>query len=80
VLPVPVTLLRLPLGCLTWTILRLAIIAAVLVGGYLLAVRPLIDKADTVVGPATRRIDRLDRCIAHAHGNAHRLYRCSAKF
>jgi hypothetical protein len=75
-----VTLLRLPLGCLTWTILRLAILAAALVAGYLLVVRPLLEDAGKAVRPATQRIDRIDRCLANAHGNPHRVYRCTAKF
>jgi hypothetical protein len=78
--PAPVTLLRLPLGCLTWTILRLTILAAVLVTGYLLVAKPLFDKADKAVRPATHRLDRLGRCIEHADGNAHKVFRCSAKF
>jgi hypothetical protein len=74
--PVPVTLLRLPLGCLTWSILRLTILAAVLVTAYLLVVRPLIDRGEK----ATNRVDRVGRCLEHAHGNAHKLLRCGAKF
>jgi hypothetical protein len=80
VLPVPVTLLRLPLGCLTWSILRLTILAAVLVGGYFLVAKPLIDRADKAGHGATHRVDRVKRCLEHSDGNAHRLLRCSAKF
>jgi len=71
-----VTLLRLPLGCLTWTILRLTVAAAVLVAAYLLVVKPLLDKGDD----AHHRLDRVSRCVEHANGNAHRILRCSAKF
>jgi hypothetical protein len=78
--PAPVTLLRLPLGCLTWSILRLTILAAVLVTAYLLAVKPLIDDADKAVRPATHRLDRISRCVERADGNAHKIFRCSAKF
>ena len=80
VLPVPVTLLRLPLGCLTWSILRLTILAAVLVLAYLLVARPLLDKADEAGRGATHRLDRVSRCLEQADGNAHRLLRCSSKF
>jgi hypothetical protein len=71
-----VTLLRLPLGCLTWSILRLTILAAVLVTAYLLVVKPLIDKGEK----ATNRVDRVGRCVEHAQGNPHKILRCSAKF
>lgn len=74
------TLLRLPLGCLTWTILRLAIVAAALIGGYLLVVKPLFEEADKAARPATHRLERVERCAEHAHGDAHRLLHCSARF
>ena len=70
------TLLRLPLGCLTWSILRLTILAAVLVAAYLLVAKPLIDKGEK----ATNRVDRVGRCVERAQGNAHKIFRCSAKF
>ncbi len=78
--PAPVTLLRLPLGCLTWSILRLTILAAVLVTAYLVVAKPLIDQADKAVRPAADRVDKLSRCIENANGNAHRVFRCTAKF
>ncbi len=73
------SLLRLPLGCLTWSILRLAILAAGLLAAYLLVARPLLDDADRAIRPATHRIERVDRCLAHAHGDTHRLYRCTVR-
>jgi hypothetical protein len=78
--PASVTLLRLPLGCLTWTILRLTIAAAVLIAAYLVAVRPLLEGADRAAAPVTHRIERINRCIERAHGDTHRIIRCSAKF
>jgi hypothetical protein len=60
--------------------LRLAIVVAVLIGGYLLVAKPLFEEADKAVRPATHRLDRVKRCAEHAHGDAHRLLRCSAKF
>jgi hypothetical protein len=60
--------------------LRLAIVAAVLIGGYLLVAKPLLDDANKAIRPATHRIDRVRRCVEHAHGDAHRVFHCSAKF
>jgi hypothetical protein len=59
--------------------LRLAILAALLIGAYLLVAKPLFDQADRAVSPVTRRVDRLGHCAERAHGDAHRLYRCVAK-
>jgi hypothetical protein len=59
--------------------LRLAILAALLIGAYLLVARPLLDKGEKAVSPVTRRVDRLGRCAERAHGDAHRLYRCAVK-
>ena len=42
-------LLRTPLGCLTATIVRLALIAAIAIAAYLLVVKPLLDKADDAI-------------------------------
>jgi len=60
--------------------LRLSILAAGLLVAYLLVVRPLFDDAGKAVRPATHRLERLGRCLAHAHGDSHRVYRCTARF
>jgi hypothetical protein len=63
-----VALLRTPLGCLTATILRLALIAAIGLAGYLLVAKPLLDKADNAiktsgVGEIGKTIEGLDRQV-----------------
>jgi hypothetical protein len=75
-----VALLRIPLGCLTSTILRLAAIAAVLVLGYLFIVKPVLDKTGKEIGAGARATERLTTCIAHSHGNLLRLHRCAQRF
>jgi hypothetical protein len=75
-----VTLLRIPLGCLSWTILRLTILAVALIAGWLLVAKPLIEEGGDAVRPATHRLNRLSHCVEKADGNAHRIFRCSAKF
>jgi hypothetical protein len=75
-----VALLRIPLGCLTSTILRLAMITAVLVLGYLFIVKPALDKANDEVGSGAQKTERLTTCIAHSHGNILRLHRCAVRF
>jgi hypothetical protein len=85
-----VALLRTPLGCLTATIVRLAMIAAVAIAGYLLIAKPLIDRADTAIktsgvqqiGTAIEGLDRqVQRQIKQALGASggserRRLIRC----
>ncbi len=61
-------LLRTPFGCLTATIVRLALIAAIAVAGYLLVAKPLLDKADNAikasgVGEIGKAIEGLDRQV-----------------
>ena len=61
-------LLRTPLGCLTATIVRLALIAAIALAGYLLVAKPLLDKADKAirtsgVGEIGKTIEGLDRQV-----------------
>jgi hypothetical protein len=63
-----VALLRTPLGCLTATIVRLALIAAIALAGYLLVVKPLLDKADNAIKTSGvqeigKAIEGLDRQV-----------------
>ncbi len=46
-------LLRIPLGCLASIVVRLALIAAILLAGYLLVAKPLLSKADHAIRSTT---------------------------
>ncbi len=63
-------LLRTPLGCLTATIVRLALIAAIALAAYLLVVKPLLDKADSAIKTSGvqeigKDLEGLDRQVQH---------------
>jgi hypothetical protein len=46
-------LLRIPLGCLASIFVRLVLIAAILLAGYLFVAKPMLNKADHAIRSAT---------------------------
>jgi cell division protein ZapA (FtsZ GTPase activity inhibitor) len=79
-------LLLAPLRWLTSSILRLAIVAAVLVALYLLLLKPAIDGGEKTVNHSLHSLEkkaspkRIERCIKHADGDVDKMKRCARIF
>jgi hypothetical protein len=79
-------LLLAPLRWLTSSIIRLAILAAILLAVYLLLLKPAIEGGEKKVDHALHSLEkkanprRLERCIKHADGNLEKMKRCSQLF
>lgn len=70
-------LLRILLGSLTSTVLRLALTLGALLLVYLLLIKPALDSAGETVH---RKGEKLMHCVEHANGSARRLQRCARRF
>jgi cell division protein ZapA (FtsZ GTPase activity inhibitor) len=79
-------LLLAPLRWLTSSILRLAILAAILVAAYFFLLKPAIDSGEKTVGHSLRSLERkaspkrLERCLTHAEGDLEKVKRCARIF
>jgi cell division protein ZapA (FtsZ GTPase activity inhibitor) len=79
-------LLLAPLRWLTSSIIRLAILAAILVAAYLLLLKPAIDSGEKSVRHTLHSLEkkaspkRLEHCIKHADGNLGKMKRCAQVF
>jgi cell division protein ZapA (FtsZ GTPase activity inhibitor) len=79
-------LLLAPLRWLTSSIIRLAILAAILVGAYLLLLKPAIDSGEKKVRHTLHSLEkraspqRLEHCIKHADGDVDKMKRCARLF
>jgi hypothetical protein len=79
-------LLLAPLRWLTSSILRLAIVAAVLVALYLLLLKPAFDSGEKSVEHSVHSLEkkaspkRIKRCIEHADGDVGKMKRCARIF
>lgn len=79
-------LLLAPLRWLTSSIIRLAILAAVLVAAYFLLLKPAIDSGERTVGHSVHSLEhaaspkRLEHCLKRADGDLEKVKRCATKF
>ena len=79
-------LLLAPLRWLTSSIIRLAVLAAILVAAYLLLLKPAIDSGEKTVHHSLNSLEktaspaRLERCIKHADGDVDKMKRCARLF
>lgn len=79
-------LLLAPLRWLTSSIIRLAILAAVLVAAYFLLLKPAIDSGERTVGHSVHSLEhaaspkRLEHCLKRADGDLKKVKRCATKF
>ncbi|MBS1677968.1 MAG: hypothetical protein JST08_11335 [Actinobacteria bacterium] len=79
-------LLLAPLRWLTSSIIRLAILAAILVVGYLTLLKPAIDSGQKTVRDTLHSLEkraspkRLEHCIGRADGNLEKIKRCARLF
>jgi hypothetical protein len=79
-------LLLAPLRWLTSSIIRLAILAAIVVVGYLALLKPAIDSGKKQVSETLHSLEkkadpkRLEHCIDHADGDLAKLKRCARVF
>jgi cell division protein ZapA (FtsZ GTPase activity inhibitor) len=79
-------LLLAPLRWLTSSIIRLAILAAILLAAYLLLLKPAIDSGETKVRHTLHSLEkkaspkRLEHCISRADGDLDKMKRCARLF
>ena len=79
-------LLLAPLRWLTSSIIRLAILAAILVAAYLLLLKPAIDSGEKTVRHSLHSLEkkaspkRLEHCLKHAGGDVDKMKRCTQLF
>ncbi len=79
-------LLLAPLRWLTSSIIRLAILAAILVVAYLLLLKPAIDSGERKVRHTLHSLEqkaspkRLAHCIERADGDVDKMKRCTRLF
>jgi hypothetical protein len=79
-------LLLAPLRWLTSSILRLAILAAILVAAYFFLLKPAIDSGEKTVGHSLHSLERkaspkrLEHCLTHADGDITKMKRCARIF
>jgi cell division protein ZapA (FtsZ GTPase activity inhibitor) len=79
-------LLLAPLRWLTSSIIRLAVLAAILVAAYLLLLKPAIDSGEKSVRHTLHSLEKkaspghLKRCIEHADGDVDKMKRCTRIF
>jgi hypothetical protein len=79
-------LLLAPLRWLTSSILRLAILVAILVAAYFLLLKPAIDGGENTVSHSLRSLEkeassrRLERCVERAGGDIEKTKRCARLF
>ncbi len=80
------TFLLAPLRWLTSSIIRLAVLVAILVAAYLLLLKPAIDSGEKTVRHGLHSLEkeaspkRLARCIKHANGDLEKSKRCATRF
>lgn len=79
-------LLLAPLRWLTSSIIRLAILAAILVVAYLVLLKPAIEGGEKKVRHTLHSLEqkaspkRLSHCIEHADGDLDKMKRCARLF
>jgi hypothetical protein len=79
-------LLLAPLRWLTSSIIRLAILAAVLVAAYFLLLKPAIDSGEKTVRHSLHSLEKkasprhLEHCIKRADGDVEKMKRCARIF
>lgn len=79
-------LLLAPLRWLTSSILRLAILAAILVAAYFLLLKPAIDSGENSVSHSLHSLEkkaspkRLEHCVSKADGDIEKIKRCTRLF
>jgi cell division protein ZapA (FtsZ GTPase activity inhibitor) len=79
-------LLLAPLRWLTSSIIRLAVLAAILVAAYLLLLKPAIDSGEKSVSHSLHSLEkkaspeRLEHCIKRADGDLDKMKRCTRIF
>jgi cell division protein ZapA (FtsZ GTPase activity inhibitor) len=79
-------LLLAPLRWLTSSIIRLAILVAILVAAYLLLLKPAIDSGEKKVDHTLHSLEkkaspkRLEHCISRADGDVDKMKRCARLF
>jgi hypothetical protein len=79
-------LLLAPLRWLTSSIIRLAVLAAILVAAYLLLLKPAIDSGETKVRHTLHSLEkkaspkRLAHCVERADGDVDKMKRCARLF
>lgn len=79
-------LLLAPLRWLTSSIIRLAVLVAILVGAYLLLLKPAIDSGEKTVRHTLHSLEKraspkhLEHCIRHAGGDVDKMKRCARLF
>lgn len=80
------TLLLAPLRWLTSSIIRLAILAAILALAYLVLLKPAIEGGEKKVHQTLHSLEkaaspkRLEHCIKHADGDLEKIKRCTRLF
>jgi cell division protein ZapA (FtsZ GTPase activity inhibitor) len=79
-------LLLAPLRWLTSSIIRLAVLAAILIAAYLLLLKPAIDSGEKTVRHSLHSLEkkaspkRLEHCIKKADGDVDKMKRCARLF
>ena len=79
-------LLLAPLRWLTSSIIRLAILIAILVAAYLLLLKPAIDSGEKSVRHTLHSLEKkaspkhLKHCIERANGDVEKMKRCAQVF
>ncbi|MGH2975599.1 MAG: hypothetical protein ACRDLL_12125 [Solirubrobacterales bacterium] len=73
-------LLRALFRSLTSSILRLAVLAGLLVIGYLLVAKPLLHSASDAVKATESRPLKVIHCMGRANGDVKRIERCARRF
>jgi cell division protein ZapA (FtsZ GTPase activity inhibitor) len=79
-------LLLAPLRWLTSSIIRLAVLAAILVAAYLLLLKPAIDSGEKTVRHSIHSLEKraspkhLEHCIKKADGDVDKMKRCARLF
>ena len=79
-------LLLAPLRWLTSSIIRLAILAAILVAAYFFLLKPAIDSGEKTVNHSLHSLEkkaspkRLERCVQRADGDVDKIKHCARIF
>ena len=79
-------LLLAPLRWLLSSIIRAAVLAAIVVAAYFLLLKPAIDSGEKSVDHSLHRLERaasptrIKHCLKHSEGNLEKMKRCTTKF
>jgi hypothetical protein len=79
-------LLLTPFRWMISSIIRLAIVAALLLAAYLLLLKPAIESGEKTIDHSVHSLEkaasptRLKHCLVHADGDVKKIKRCATRF